>query len=132
MEQAPGLSCSPPSHRLKSIRSPPGGGPSLPLPPPGFPRVSWLGGLGGWSSGFGGLWRGCRWGWLLHGLLSVMGDGASDLAPRREDGSIRRPLRTRELALCFLGKAPPPHPQPRSRANRRGQQGRSCGGPRLQ
>lgn len=51
---------------------PPGGRPGLALPPPGFPRVSWLGRLRGGGSGLGGLWWGWRWGWLLHHLLSDM------------------------------------------------------------
>ena len=58
----------------RPVHSPPGRAPGLPLPPPGFPKVSGLGGLGGRSGGFGGLRWGWRWGWLLQQLLSVTWD----------------------------------------------------------
>lgn len=100
----------------------------MPLPPPGFPRVSRLGGLGGWSSGFGGLWRGWRWGWLLHGLLSVMKMERQTRPRSTRTGLSEDPREPESWCCASLGRRPPP-PQPRSRANRRGQQGRSRGDP---
>lgn len=87
----------------KPVRLPPGRAPSWPLSPPGFPRVSWLGGLGGRSGGLRGLRWGWRRGWLLHGLLSVTGDGGR-VRPGLTggDGSSRNP-RERQLAPCLLG-----------------------------